>query len=596
MKLHRGIKIFIGSTVIIFLAALIIYLFFRQNVVALVLGIPQPAHRVQVQRNVMIPMRDGTDLAADIYRPASPGAFPVILTRTPYNKRNPAQRYEFIGELFASQGFVYIVQDVRGRFDSGGEFYPFINESTDGVDTIRWAGTQKWSSGKVGMFGLSYFGATQWLAAPYEHTYLKALIPIVTAQNTYRSWLHNGVFRYNQTLLWHYLNEKRHQKDIDDIDWNKAIWNLPLIDADNISYHDNPIYNDWISHPLPDSFWNPMRADIKADRIEAPALIIGGWYDPFVDASIEDYRRLITSGEKSARKSQLIIGPWIHVTRSTFDDVDFGNSADFMQQVRVMLSWYRQWLSGESTGMLNEKPIRIFIMGRNEWRSEAEWPPKRAEYVSFYLHSNGNANSSLGDGTLTTSAPEAEKPDTFIYDPEIPVPSVGGAFVYENISPGPADQRDVEIRKDVLVYSTPPLEKDTEITGPVKLILYASSSARDTDFTVKLIDVYPDGKSINIKSGIIRARFRNSLQSPSFLEKGTVYRFEIVLGATSNLFVKGHRIRLFVSSSDFPLYDRNLNTGEIIGKGVKMVKAIQTVFHEEDYQSRLVLPVIPQGG
>lgn len=595
MKLHRGIKIFIGSAVIIVLAALIIYLFFRQNVVALVLGIPQPAYRIQVEKKVMIPMRDGIHLAADIYRPDSPGAFPVILTRTPYNKRNPAQRYEFVGELFASQGFVYVVQDVRGKFDSAGDFYPFINESLDGVDTIRWAGTQEWSTGKVGMFGFSYFGSTQWLAAPYEHSSLKAIVPIVTGQNTYRLWLQNGVFRFNQTLIWHYLNEKDQQKDISDIDWSRAIWNLPLSEIDNIVYHDNPVYNDWIDHPIPDDFWKPMRVDHKADIIEVPALIIDGWYDPFVDAAIDDYRRIVRLGEKNARKSQLIIGPWIHVSRSSFDDVDFGNRADFMQQVGVILRWYRQWLSGEDTGILDEKPIRIFIMGKNEWRSESEWPLKRTEYVSYYLHSNGNANSSLGDGTLTTIEPEAEKPDTFIYDPEIPVPSVGGTSLYENISPGPADQRDVEIRKDVLVYTTPLLEKDTEITGPAKLILYASSSARDTDFTAKLIDVYPDGKSINIKSGIIRARFRNSLQSPSFLEKGTVYRFEIVLGATSNLFKKGHRIRLFVSSSDFPLYDRNLNTGETIGKGIKMVKAIQKVYHEEDYQSRLILPIIPQG-
>lgn len=566
----------------------------KWNLVANVLDIPKPKYAVTVDKNVMIPMSDGIRLAADIYRPDASGKFPVIIVRTPYGKRNPNHKYEFAGRLFASQGFAFTVQDVRGKFDSEGVYYPYINESKDGYDTLEWAAKRDWSTGKIGTYGFSYWGSTQWLAAPTGSTRLKAMVPIVTAQDPYNRWIYNGIFRINDVLVWHYENAKRYIRDSKEIDWDSAVQYLPLIRADNALGQDISYYNDWIKHPVPGPYWDNIRVDDKVSKITAPALIIDGWYDYYLDSAIKDFNRMISNGgSKEARMSRLIIGPWTHTSKSKFDDVDFGKSASFMQQVKAILGWFQYWLKDEDNGVADEDPIKIFIMGKNEWRSEKEWPLKRTKYVKYYLHSNGCANGIEGNGLLDTELPGKESSDQFIYDPANPVPSIGGTSIYGKSKPGPADQREIEIREDVLIYSTPPLKGDIEVTGPVSLILYAASSAKDTDFAATLVDVYPDGKAINLKTGILRARFRNSLTKPSFLEKDKVYKLDLEIGATSILFKKGHRIRLQVSSSSFPEFGRNLNTGAPIGMTAKIEKAKQTIYHISKYPSYLLLPVIP---
>ncbi len=593
MKSYNRLLVLMGIIVVLLLVMYWGVENVKWTVVAFYLGLAAPIFCAVVDRNIMIPMSDGTKLAADIYRPDAPGRFPVILTRTPYGKRNPEHRYEFAGTLFVSQGFIYIVQDVRGKFDSEGEFYPYVNEGKDGHDTIEWAGTQEWSTGRVGTYGFSYWGSTQWLPAPYASECLKAMVPIVTSQNIYTRWIYNGIFRYNDVLFWHYGNSCKTHRELEGVDIEKAVRHLPLIEADNALDLDLTPFKDWIRHPTPGAYWDRVRVDDKVDRIVAPALIIDGWYDYYLDLALDDFNRMrMAGGSPEARQSMILIGPWTHEANSQFEDVDFGDAADFMGQIAVMVRWFNYWLKGEDDGIMREDPVKIFVMGRNQWRTEKEWPLARTHYEKYYLHSDGSANSLNGDGVLNTETPATEQPDRFTYDPADPVPSVGGTSIYGAAVPGPKDQREVEKRDDVLVYSTPPLEEEIEVTGPVTLVLYASSSAKDTDFSAKLVDVYPDGRAINLQAGMVRARFRNSLEEPSFLEKGTVYEFQIKIGSTSNLFKKGHRIRLEVSSSHFPEFGRNLNTDAEIGMTSDLVKADQTIFHDSARPSHLLLPVI----
>lgn len=595
MKRFRLIVILFGVLAVLSLLTLVLFEPIKWRIVSWYLGLPRPEYSVTVENNVMIPMRDGVRLAADIYRPDDPGRFPVVVARTPYGKTNPEHKYGFAGKLFAGQGYIFVVQDVRGKFDSEGDYYPYMTEDRDGHDTFEWAGQQEWSTGSVGTYGFSYWGSTQWLPAPLGSEYLKAMIPIVTGQNLYKRWIYDGIFRYNDVLFWHYGNTCKTSRSLKGINMERAIRHLPLIDADDELGVDLPAYNHWISNPVPGRYWDQIRVDDKVDKIQAPALIIDGWYDYYLDLALSDFIRMRTAGaSEEARRSQIIIGPWTHTAVSKFDDVDFGAEANFMKQVKNMTRWYDYWLKGIENGVTDEGPVRLFVMGKNEWRTEEKWPLARARYTEYYLHSGGNANSRTGDGGLDTSAPEDEPPDTFTYDPDNPVPSVGGTSIYGAAVAGPRDQREVETRPDVLVYTTPPLKEDIEATGPVSLVLYASSSAKDTDFMGKLVDVYPDGKAINIQAGMIRARFRKSLSEPSFLEEGRIYKFYITVGSTSIVFKKGHRIRLEVSSSYFPEFGRNLNTGADIGMTAHILKADQTIYHDRGRPSYLLLPIIPQ--
>jgi putative CocE/NonD family hydrolase len=558
------------------------------------LGLPKPRYEAERTGNVAIPMRDGVRLAADIYRPKAEGAFPALLIRTPYDKRNVVQGYEIFGGVFATQGYVVVIQDVRGKYRSGGEFYPIVNEGSDGADTIGWIASQPWCNGKVGMFGVSYYGSTEWLAAPSAPDSLLTIVPIFTSQSSYDLFLTRGVFNYNLTLVWHYSNDVHRERRMDPLDYEKAVWFLPLIAADEHIGVDNPIYHEWIAHPVPGPFWERMRVDDRVEQIRSSALSVGGWFDPFLEEVIADYHRMRSrGGTEAARQSQLIIGPWTHLTESRFRKEDFGQAARFLGQISIIARWYDHWLKGEENGIDSEGPIRIFVMGRDQWRTEKEWPLARTRWTELYLHSQGKANGAKGDGRLSRVAPEGETPDAFQYDPADPVPSWGAGVSFGSISYRPAPQAAVEARDDVLVYTGDPLPEELEVTGPLSLQLYASSTALDTDFTARLTDVHPDGTSLFVTSGIVRARFRDSLSEPTPLEREKVYRYEIRLGATSYVFGKGHRLRLQVSSSDFPRHDRNQNTGAPIGMTAAAVPALQTVFHDGTHPSRLLLPVIP---
>jgi putative CocE/NonD family hydrolase len=418
-------------------------------------------------------------------------------------------------------------------------------------------------------------------------------VPVFTSQNGYELCFDRGVLNLSLTVAWQYQHSSKGWQPMSAAKWRKGIRALPLIDADEAMGSPNPIYKDLLSHPVPGPFWEPMRVDDKVSQITQPALFIAGWYDPFLPNMLEDYLGMReTGGSEAARGSLLVIGPWTHTGGSQFHDLKKLKEALFFRQFSTILRWYDYWLKDDDNGILEEGPIRIFVMGKDMWRTEQEWPPARTRYTNYYLHSSGTANSSAGDGTLKLSVPGEEPQDTFLYRPDRPVPTVG---LNSNhiISPGPKRQNKVERREDVLVYTSDELSEEIEVTGPVRLVLYVSSSVPDTDFTATLVDLRPDGTPINLCSGIVRARYRESLEEPTFLEPGEVYRFEISLGATSFVFGPGHRIRLYVSSSDFPRHDRNMNTKEPIGFGMKMQPAQQTLYHNAVYPSHLVLPLIP---
>ena len=377
---------------------------------------------------------------------------------------------------------------------------------------------------------------------------------------------------------------------------------LPLKDFPHLNGGLADYYFDWLQHPSFDDYWKKLCIEEQHSNINVPAMNIGGWYDIFLGGTIRNFTGMQKDGatEDSRRGQKLIIGPWQHGARggTMAGSHYFGVAADAMALGldEIHLRWYNQWLKGEDTGLLDEPPVKIFVMGDDVWRDENEWPLARAQNTRYYLHSGGSANTLHGDGSLSTDAPSDESPDVFLYNPANPVPTRGGQLCCNPYfaANGAYDQNEIEARPDVLVYSTPVLERDVEVTGPVTVTLWAATSATDTDFTAKLVDVCEDGCARNLTDGIIRARYRESMSSPSLLEPGRAYCYTIDLWATSNVFKAGHQIRLEVSSSNFPRFDRNTNTGGVIAADTELKPAIQTILHNEAHPSHVTLPIIPR--
>lgn len=578
------------------------------------------SYSIKAEFNVAMEARDGTKLYADIYRPDAPGKFPVLLSRTPYDKSAVANRSGTIDVIrAAASGFATVVQDVRGRYKSEGDFYTFVNEIDDGYDTVEWLASQPWSTGKVGTFGISYVGATQWLAAKSKPPSLTAIAPGFTASDYHEGWAwQGGAFELGFNLSWSIGGlaaanwgtlSKRIGKSNDDLEkliaskdsLESSFAHLPLDEMPDLKDNIAPYYYDWMAHPEYDDYWKSVCIEESHSNIDIPALNVGGWHDIFLGGTINNYMSMRDhGGTKSARNGQrLVIGPWIHSGSPTNVSglVNYGTRAasTAIDLPGIILRYYDHWLNGAENGTDSEKPVRIFVMGANKWRYEDEWPIARAIESKYYLHSKGKANTLNGNGALDQEAPGNESPDVYHYNPMFPVPTTGGGLCCDPgfMAPGSFDQRFVESRDDVLVYSTNPLEKDMEVTGPIKMVLYATSSAIDTDFTAKLVDVSPDGFARNLTDGIIRARYRIPRTPASFITPGEIYKYEIDLWATSNLFKKGHQIRIEISSSNYPRFDRNLNTGGIIGYESDMKSALQTVLHDSEHPSYITLPVIP---
>ncbi len=557
-------------------------------------------YEVTIQAGVPVKMRDGVTLIADIYRPKAEGKFPVLLTRTPYNRRDP-----MTGTFLASHGYVVIMQDTRGRFDSGGEFYPFRHESEDGYDTIEWAAALEFSNGMVGTFGGSYVGATQMLAAIAKPPHLKAIFPYVTASEYYDGWTYqSGALMQAFTSTWttglaqdtlrrkasamSKMSEWMNQLPVDDY----RIIASPT--ADDVA----PYFRDWVAHEREDEYWRRWKISDHYSEMDIKALHSGGWHDIFLKGSIGNYvgMRKAAATETARQNQRLLVGPWAHTSTSRegkIGDVTFGKHA-VLDMNGTIIKWFDYALKGIKNEFAGDSHVRIFVMGENVWRDEKEFPLARTQYTKYYFHSSKGANSGSGDGLLSVKTPGGEKSETFEYDPANPVPTIGGRLCCGGTLPGPYNQQPNESREDVLVFSTPPLERDTEVTGNISVELFAASSAVDTDFTAMIVDVDPSGYARFLTDGIVRARYRNSAERAELIESGRIYKYTIDLWTTSNLFKAGHRIRVYISSSNFPRFNRNLNTGEATMRGTKMLKARQTIYHDAERPSAIVLPIIPR--
>jgi len=562
----------------------------------------QTRYRVAIQPGVSVKMRDGVTLVADVYRPVSDEKFPVLLQRTPYNRAGDAR----MANELASYGYVVVLQDTRGRFASGGEFYPFRNESADGFDTVEWAAKLDQSNGKIGMFGGSYVGATQMLAAMGMPPHLVSIFPYVTASEYYDGWTYqNGALMQWFSSSWTSglaIDTLRRQADRAQApkEWVNT---LPLQDYPLLKTPQRselaPYFRDWLSHERDDSYWAQWRVSDHYSQMTIMGLHAGGWHDLFLKGSIKNYTGLHQqAATPEARAGQrLIVGPWAHAPTSPagkIGDVVFGKDA-VLDTTSITLKWFDYSLKGVKNEYSSGAPVRLFIMGDNVWRDEQEFPLARARYTKYYLHSTKGANSVAGDGSLSVTAPEVEKKDEFTYDPQNPVPTIGGRLCCGlALAPGPADQRSNEARSDVLVFSTPPMTEDTEVTGYISVELYAATSAVDTDFTALLVDVDASGYARFLTDGIVRARYRESTKEASAITPGQIYKYTIDLWATANVFKVGHRIRLYISSSNFPRFNRNLNTGEDITAATRSLKAQQTIYHDREHGSALILPVIPR--
>lgn len=553
------------------------------------------SYNVDMRLNVKVPMRDGIDLSADIYLPQAEGSFPTVLMRTPYSNNMEAMIEK--GRRLANAGYVCVIQDCRGRWDSDGEYYPF-REGEDGYDTQEWIGQQGWSNGKIGMAGGSYVGAVQWQSAPHRSQYLTCMAPRVICCDYFTGLVYpGGAFQLNVLMTWGMRTNGRTGQSIEFHNWTEAFRNLPVGQLDESAGRNLPFWKDWVEHAAYDDYWDAINDEKRWHEIAVPALNMGGWYDLYAQHTFINFNGLRQHGRTpQARQSKLIVGPWPHAlsTSPRTGDIDFG--AHSMVDLELLEQrWFDYWLKGIENGIAEEPPLRLFIMGINQWRDENEWPLARTEWQKWYLRSRGSANTLRGDGGLSTASPDGEATDHFVYDPHHPVQTVGGNNCCSpHIVPwGPYDQRDVEMRGDVLCYTSDPLAADLEVTGPITVILYAATDGPDTDWTAKLVDVAPSGYAKNLCDGIIRARYRESLSHPSLLDSGKVYKYEIDVGVTGNVFRQGHRIRVEISSSNFPRFDRNPNTGHDFGVDAALRVAQQTVYHNRDHPSHILLPVIP---
>ncbi len=549
-----------------------------------------PESAVIQQLGVPVPMRDGIRLAADVYLPHSGGQFGTVLIRTPYNRKSGALgTYRF----FTSRGYAVVMEDVRGRYASQGVFGPTEQEGPDSSDTITWIAEQPWSDGRVGMAGSSYLGMVQWWAAVQDNPHLVTISPICSGDDEYldRFYSSGGALKLGHRLLWlaQNLTPPSQVRPL----FTGYIWHLPVRTADIAATGIVlPVWRNALDHPTYDAYWRSYSVREQMNRVNVPVLSMGGWFDNYAESDLDAFARLA----KRHESIETWIGPWAHNPGLKFRTRNFGPQAVVPIRLK-QAAWFDRWMKGPSSTADEkiEPQLHIFVMGPNVWREEHEWPLARTHYTPMYLRSKGHANSVSGDGTLEWRPVRKSQSDSFIYDPMNPVPTRGGAICCDPrlLPPGPLDQSSVEDRPDVLVYTSPPLNDDVEVTGPVRVVLYVATSAPDTDFTAKLVDVEPDGPPLIVTDGIQRLRYRLSLAKPVFVKRNAPYQITIDAGVTSYVFEARHRIRLEVSSSNFPRFDRNLNSLAAVRDQVTPIKAKQTVLHQKNYPSAVILPVIP---
>ena len=551
---------------------------------------------VRLEFGVKQVMRDGVKLSADLYRPDASGKFPVILTRSPYMTMEGSQkRRAEEARFFAANGYVYAVQDCRGKNDSEGIFRPFFDDHTDGFDTLSWLANQEWCNGEIGTIGASYQAWNQWATATLNHPNLKTMICVVALPDP----VYNVPYQNGALVLWMAewmaMVAAKRNTDPSIYDSIQLYNHLPLRSMDEgFGRKNSQIWQEWIDHPSSDSYWTPAFYQDKFNQIDVPVLHVSGWYDDDLIGTHTNYTGMkkFAKSAKARDNQKLIIGPWPHHVNLSrqLAGIDFGQSA-LIDLRRIELDWFDHWLKHVDNGLMMKPKVNIFTIGTNTWRESNSWPLEGTEYTKYFLHSQGNANTSTGHGQLTRNPPSQEEPfDSYRYDPADPCPNI-----FDQSQPpaeGPFDQRPIERRDDVLVYSTPSLEYDLDVTGPVTVNLFASTSTTDTDFWAQLTDVYPNGYSMHLTEGIIRGRYRQSLERQEFLKPGVIYEFNIDLWVISNIFRRGHVVRLDISSSAFPKYDRNPNTGNRFGIDTELKVAQQKIHHTLTHPSQIILPIV----
>lgn len=551
------------------------------------------ARQCRLSLGVDVPMRDGVNLATTVFLPLSEGPFPVVLVRTAYNRTG------FSPLPFTERGLALVVQDCRGRYGSDGTYYPFVREGEDGQDTLGWLRCQPWCNGRVGMFGDSYLAATQFYAAPLAGEHLTALNPRFMAIDPWqRAYYCDGALSLALTWSWLCFECRGRTSDaaaMPLLDVPKLLRHLPLVSLDEASGAGVvPAYRDYVTRPAWDEAWAALSLRPRYGQFGAPTLLMGGWYDYYSAQAVDAFLGLRRQAPTPtlARSHRLILGPWTHGVNSTsvLGEVDLGPEAH--REDDATLRWLDCLLHDGDPAAFQAAPVRYFVMGANQWREANDWPPPGVQFERWYLHAGGG---------LQAQAPPTEGQDLYDYDPDDPVPTCGGNHsvgpynpgLYDFVKPGPWDQRAVEARADVRVYTSAPLAEDMEVTGPVRLRLYASSTALDTDFVARLTDVHPDGRSVNVTEGVLRARFRQGLyHPPQLLVPGQVYAFGVDLQVTSQVFGRGHCLRLQVTSSNFPLWDRNRNTGADPATDTGGQTARQTLWCGPQHPSHLLLPVM----
>lgn len=567
-------------------------------------------YRVTEVRNEKVKMRDGTRLVVDIFKPGADGRFPAVLCQTPYNKDGLAKRARW----FAERGYVVVNSDSRGRFDSEGQWDPFSPlHKSDGYDLVEWIAQQPWCNGRVGTYGLSYMGWTQWWTATQAPPSLKCIVPeVAPPDHFFNAPYQNGVL-VGWALDWAGAMAGRTPNSIGKgpyggfADTRDADYRLtPYIELDDRRKHGGTTWFDtWIrQNTASGDYWRAIAYQTPEAyaQVKAPSLAISGWFDANFPGTPLNYLAMKQlGGTPQARRARMVIGPWEHIINRSQQaaGVDFGPQA-IIDWNGYVCRWFDHHLKQIDNGVLSDPPVHVFVMGRNEWRAAVDWPLPETRWTKFYLHSGGKANSARGDGTLSTDLPADESADHYSYDPADPTPSP--AFANGHID-GPRDVQTSAARADVLVYTTAPLKEEVEVVGPITARLFAATSARDTDWMVRLIDVDPQGAAALLCDGVMRARHRDPSRDGAFnperlsqLEPGVVYPYTIEFWrATGNVFAPGHRIRVEVSSSYFPYYLRNLNTGaDNIGLETTSVIAEQTIHHDRERASHLILPVIPR--
>lgn len=561
------------------------------------------------REQVMIPLRDGVKLSAILYRPATPGRYPALVLRTPYDASKDDANLDF-NRKAAKNGYVVFLVDVRGRYGSEGSFEAYRFEKEDGYDVIEWVGKSPYCNGKVGTYGISYRGYVQWLAMSQRPTHLAAAAPANTPITSHDFFYSGGAFS-TAWLDWFMPSifaDKRRRANDSSGPWDSAVareeWNnedkwrwysyRPLYDLPLLKEY-GPEYYEWMKHPEKSTWWDFASVEDDFGKIDVPAFLISGWYDASYgpEGATKGFNKMRTeAGSEIARKNtRLILGPWNHtwptMRETTFGEVDFGPSAGLDYDAEL-LSWFDTQLKGSNN--YTKAPVSIFIMGENVWRDEQEWPLSRAVQTDFYLHSNGKASIDKSAGLLNSKKPMTDGSDSYVFDPTNPFWDISYLNSY------PYDQKDNENRKDVLVYTSAPLADDQEVTGEIVAELFVSSKGKDTDFSISICDVYPDGRSINVAgldAGYLRMRYRNGLEKQELMKPDEVYQIRIDKIYTSNVFKKGHRIRLQITSSKAPHYDPNPNTGTEIATEAKLISVVNTIHHSKKYPSKIILPVIP---